>query len=245
MALADTGAVQFAATDDSRNWARAAYHAALRLPRTQGDLRHGRTWFPGVDALPNAADGSVDGVALRGPWQDALPLHGAPLHRAQLSIVYPGYPQRDPDQSEANHRYRVTRCAAHVDGLLPDGPDRRRFAREFHAYILGIHLNDCADAPTVFWPGSHRIVAEALRQAIGAGPIAQTDITEAYHEARRKVFDTVDPKPLQGAPGAALLLHRFTLHGTAPWTGGDHAEGRMTAFFRPEFPDPQTWLNAP
>lgn len=210
------------------------------------NLRHGDTWFVGVDVLPNDASGSVDGVPLAGPWQAHLPAN-RPLHRAQVSIVYPGYPQKDPQESEANHRYRIRRRAAHMDGLLPEGPDRRRFPREFHAYVLGIHLDDCARAPTVFWRGSHRIMGQAMQAAIGAQDPAQVDVTDAYHAARREVFETCDMVALDGATqGASFLMHRFTLHGTEAWHGqGTGAAARKIAFFRPEFDTADLWLNGP
>lgn len=245
--LAEEGCLQFPATAASRRWAAAARRAGLRLIRDpearRANLRHGNTWFVGVDALPNDATGAVEGVPLRGPWEAHLPWCG-PLHRAQLSVVYPGYPARDPDQSEANHRYRVQRKAAHVDGLLPMGADRRRYPGEFHAYVLGIHLNTCDAAPTVWWPGSHRIMATALAEAIGDADPAEVDVTEAYHAARREIFDRCAPQPLTGSPGASFLLHRFTLHGTEPWSGSETAEGRMTAFFRPDYPDRRDWRDA-
>lgn len=206
------------------------------------NLRHGHTWFVGVDVLPNDADGRIAGAALERPWKGHVP--ELPLHYAQVSIVYPGYPIRDPDQSEANHRFRIDRMAAHVDGLLPDGPERRRFAREFHAYILGLPLNPVAAAPTVVWRGSHRIMWAALKDAIGEEDPRTVDVTEAYHAARRTVFDTCEAVPLRADLGQSFLIHRFALHGTAPWDGKDEA-GRMIAFLRPEFPNPRDWLSTP
>ena len=247
MALSETGCLRFDATEATRRWAAAARRAALRLAAVpdvlRSNLRHGGTWFVGLDTLPNDAAGAVDGAPFDGPWSDHLPLRGD-LHRAQLSIVYPGYPARDPGQSEANHRFRVERKAAHVDGLLPVGAERRRFPAEFHAYVLGVHLNACAEAPTVWWPGSHRIIGRALRQAIGPADPSSVDVTEAYHAARREVFETCRPCALTGPPGASFLLHRFALHGTEPWRGPRQPEGRMTAFFRPEFEDENAWLTA-
>lgn len=59
-------------------WANAALKVARECaadPALQGpdNLRHSGTWFVGVDALPNAADGSIGGIPLAGPWQDAVP----------------------------------------------------------------------------------------------------------------------------------------------------------------------------
>lgn len=246
MTLAKEGWAAFPANDASRAWAAAAYRVGLNITRDPAartaHLRHGATWFVGVDALPNDAAGALEGVPLSGPWEGALPCD-LPLHRGQLSVIYPGYPQRDPGQSAANHRYRRDRRAAHVDGLLPIGTPPRRFPREFHAYVLGIHLNACDAAPTVVWPGSHHIIGAGLRDAIGTRDPACVDVTEAYHAARRQVFAQCQMRALTGPPGAGFLLHRFTLHGTDIWVGEHSPEGRMIAFFRPEFSDPLQWIS--
>ena len=245
MSLSRDGFVVFDGDPRVAAWARAAQRVATHLasdPVTRAqNLRHGETWFVGVDVLPNDPDGTVNGAPLAGPWQDHVPV--IPLHKGQLSIIYPGYPRRDPEQSEANHRYRITRAAAHVDGLLPEGPGRRRHAREFHAYILGLPLNAVSAAPTLVWPGSHQIMQSAIADAIGTRPVQEVDVTEAYHDARRRVFETCDPVPLRAAPGQSYLIHRFALHGTAPWQG-PVGPGRMIAFFRPEFDNPADWLRA-
>lgn len=241
--MENDGFVLFDADARVVDWARAARRVAKRISsdaRVQAiNLRHGRTWFVGVDALPNEVDGSVDGVALNGPWDSLVP--SLPRHNAQVSIIYPGYPKQDPDESDANHQFRVNRCAAHVDGLLPEGADRRRYAREYHAYILGLPLTPATTAPTVVWRGSHRIMQAALSAAIGTAAIGAVDLTDAYHAARRTVFETCEKVALHAEPGQSYLIHRMALHGTAPWDGPD-GPGRMVAFFRPEFPDPRDWL---
>lgn len=90
MTLAARGYLRFDATDQSRAWAAAALRVGRRITAdpaiAAANLRHGKTWFVGVDALPNAADGSVEGVPLSGPWQEHLPQTG-PLHPAQLSVI--------------------------------------------------------------------------------------------------------------------------------------------------------------
>lgn len=220
-------------------WARAAYEVARGistdpLKQTPDNLRHGRTWFVGVDALPNDSVGTIADVPLIGPWQDHVP--HLPLHPAQLSIIYEGYPKQDADESDANHRFRLNRSAAHVDGLLPIGADKRRFAREFHAYILSIPLNNITASPTVVWPGSQRIMQDALHAAFEGRNPEDVDITDVYKATRKQVFDTCEPIPLHLERGQSALLHPFILHGTQRWgTSRDQAgEGRMIAFFRPE-----------
>ncbi len=220
-------------------WAEAALKVArgiAKKPVMRGadNLRHQKTWFVGVDALPNGADGSIDGVPLNGPWVRHVP--DLPLHPAQVSIIYEGYPKQDIGESDANHRYRQNRDAAHVDGLLPLGPNRRRYAQEFHAYILSLPLNDVPHAPTVVWRGSQQIMQAALRGALEGQDPDKVDITDVYQAARRQAFEECEQVSLMITPGESALLHPFVLHGTQPW---GHApdptnEGRMIAFLRPE-----------
>ncbi|MEH6521250.1 hypothetical protein [Sulfitobacter sp.] len=220
-------------------WAEAALNVARMVAadpdmRAADNLRHNKTWFVGVDALPNAEDGSINGVPLLGPWKRHIP--DLPLHPAQLSIVYEGYPKQDTNESDANHRYRLNRAAAHVDGLLPVGPNKRRFAQEFHAYILSLPLNDVPHSPTVVWRGSQRIMQAALRGVLEGHDPENIDITDVYQAARRQVFEECEQVSLVLKPGESALLHSFVLHGTQPW---GHApdpthEGRMIAFLRPE-----------
>lgn len=238
------GFVTFGYDPHVARWAKAAYLRTLELTAVAGvlaaQLRHQDTWFVGVDTLDNDTKGTVSGVPLQGPWD----VPKLPLHAAQVSIVYAGYPKKDADESTANHLYRINRRAAHVDGLLPVGPDRRRFAHEPHAYILGLPLNDVVAAPTVVWQGSHHIMKRALVAAIGDQTPADVDITDVYQTARREVFDTCEMVAINCAVGEAFLLDRFALHGTESWDVAHPPvkEGRMIAFLRPEFPNPRDWL---
>lgn len=237
--------------------ARAAARAALADPALRARwLDCEGTWFVGVDALANDAAGRVaGGPALPEGLRAAVEaVHGPlpPLHRAQLSTVFPGYPKPRAGESTAASRYRATRDAAHVDGLLPEGPERRRHLREPHRWILGLPLTDADPeaAPLVVWEGSHAIMREAFAQALaGIAPQAwgAVDLTEAYHAARRTAFETCRRVPLPAAPGDAVLVHRLALHGVAPWGAGAKAapEGRCIAYFRPLCADPGDWLAAP
>lgn len=246
--LSTDGFVVLPAAQAVADWAASAHTAALSItsdPKQQArHLRHGSSWFVGVDALPNAADGSIDGVALRGPWTDLI---DAPAfwHRAQLSVVYPGYPRQDPQETDTAHRFRVNRFGAHVDGLLPIGPDRRRYLGEWHQFILGLPLNVSDAAPLMVWPGSHHLLGDALRAAIGQFDPTQVDLTQPYQAARRSVFDHIAPVPVIVPPGQAILLHRHLLHGVAPFAPDQAAppEGRMIAYFRPlHAGGPHAWL---
>jgi len=61
------------------------------------------------------------------------------------------------------------------------------------------------------------------RQAFQEVPPEQwhlIDLTAAYQAARRKVFSRCKRVVLHAEPGAACLLHRFTLQGISLWQEG-------------------------
>ena len=226
-------------------------------------LRSGGTWFVGVHALPNDASGAV---AERGVpplsgrpvafAHEALGLDGFAWDRAQLSVCMPGYPQPDPDESEAAFRFRCRRDAAHVDGLLRNAEGQRHLG-EAHAFILGVPLALVApcEAPFVVYEGSHAIMRRAFaRRLDGIDPARWPgeDLTEVYTAARREAFDSCRRVEVHVRPGEAYMVHRLALHGVAPWREpkGGSAPGskRMIAYFRPDtFPDdpPAWWLERP
>lgn len=223
----------------------AARHA-VRDPAHAQWLDCEGTWFIGVDALDNDETGQVgDGPPLAGQAVDFITRHLGmlPLHRGQVSVTYPGYPRPRRGEGEAAFRYRLNRGAAHVDGLKPEGTDRRRHVDEPHGWILGLPLSAAPPeaAPLILWEGSHRILGPALARAM-AGHMPEdwhrVDVTEAYQAARREVFETCPQIALHARPGEAYLLHRHCLHGVAPWADGTDAgpDGRMIVYFRPELP---------
>ncbi len=242
--LAERGWVTFPATKASLRWARAANDAATavladpEMRRTW--LQCEGTWFVGVDALPTDRVGAINGVPLASPALDAVsPV--PPLHPAQLSVIFPGYPKPRAGESDAAFRFRDARHAAHVDGLLAEGPDRRRFIREPHAFILGIALNDAPPeaSPLVVWPGSHTVMRAAFRAALKDVPQrnwSETDVTQAYTQARKQVFDISEPVAVPLRPGEAVLVHRLAVHGIAQWRaqGESFPQGRRIAYFRPQ-----------
>lgn len=229
------------------DWASATLPVAQSaVARSDQAWRCGGTWFVGVDTLPNGPDGKVGGVAF--PWA-ALPLKPEVLHPGQISVIQPGYPRADSGETVAAARFRRTRDAAHLDGLLPIGQPARRFVREPHGWILGLPLNetDTNASPLVVWEGSHIIMRKALLSAMVAAHIdewADVDVTEVYQAARAKVFDTCERRAIPARPGQATLLHRLTIHGVAPWADGAQApqEGRMIAYFRPQMASVRDWL---
>ena len=236
------------------DWAAAAYPEALKIAADPAQrarwLRHGNTWFVGVDALPNAPDGSIGGVALGGTWQDLVRLP-AQWHKAQLSVIYPGYPGRDEGETDAAHQFRLTRDAAHLDGLLAERPAKRRHLREPHSFVLGIGLNpvDAGASPLVVWEGSQHLIRAAFAGAYAAADPqdwADVDVTGIYQAVRAQVFATCPRRVITPALGQAVLVHRLAIHGVAAWAPDAHAppEGRMIAYFRPILAEPADWLAA-
>ncbi len=229
-------------------WAAAALPLARAAMATSDEpWRCGGTWFVGVDALPNGPDGRMGHSPF--PWE-ALPLAPLPLHRAQLSVVRPGYPQPSEEESDAAFGFRLRRDAAHLDGLLPVGTARRRMVKEPHGWILGLPLNECGAgaSPLVVWEGSPRIIHSALCAAFAGHDPADwgaVDVTEAYAAARAEVFRLCRRVELPGRPGEATLLHRLAVHGVAPWAAGAEApaEGRIIAYFRPQLTSVADWLD--
>jgi hypothetical protein len=244
------GWVQFPSDPEILKWlnhARPNALASLNDPAHQDWMDCEGTWFIGVDALDNDALGRVGGSEpLSGQAMRFIDQHlqRLPLHKGQVSVIYPGYPRPRKMETDAAGRYRAKRDAAHVDGIKPMGPNRERMVDEPHAWVLGISLSDAsADAaPLVVWEGSHTIMGEALaavlRQQTAGANLAQVDITEAYQAARRVVFDTCRRVELPISPGETYVMHRHLLHGVAPWGADAQAapEGRMIAYFRPELP---------
>ena len=259
-ALTDRGWLRFAHDAGLTKWAAQARRVA-RTAVTDPSLAHWHvcegTWFVGVDALGSDAQGRVAGSGpLTGPAVDYLRAApgGVPdLDRGQISVVYPGYPRPRTGESEAAFGYRLRRDAAHVDGLKPVGPARRRMLQERHQFLLGLPLTETGPgaAPLVVWDGSPEIMRAAFRAALAdhdPDTWDTVDLTDPYVTARRLVFDTCERIPLHVRPGEAYLLHRMALHGVAPWAEGATAppDGRAIAYFRPPMPGPVAdWLAEP
>ncbi len=243
-----------------RAWVEAAYDgasASLEDPRHQRWHRYAGTWFAGVNALDNDARGAVGASgALAGEAVDfidaVLGLRDFEWDAAQVSVCFPGYPRPMPGESDARLRFRRERDAAHVDGLLGEGPERRRHLREHHGFVLGIPMNDFdpAASPFVIYEGSHEVMRAAFAarfEGIESALWGEEDITDAYQDARREAFAGCKRSEIHARPGEAFVVHRLALHGTAPWRDGAEAgpDGRMICFFRPPILEPATWLHAP
>lgn len=207
--------------------------------------------------LPNDTEGAVEGgPKLSGQAvafiHEALGLTGFAWDRGQVSVCYPGYPRPMDTESEAAYRFRLNRDAAHVDGLMRVGPDRRRRINERHGFLLGIPMVEfSADAaPFVIWEGSHEIIRHAfvpLLESVAPERWGDIDVTDVYHAARREIFDCCARVEIAMRPGEAYLVHRLALHGTAPWasTAAAARDGRMIVYFRPEAGHDDHWISAP
>lgn len=220
----------------------------------RSELRCGGTWFVGANYLQNDGSGRLNNVAFEGKAVDSI-MHKYgkffnDWDKAQISICYEGYPKPSKGETLKSFNYRKDKFGAHVDGILPVGKGKRRYAREYHTFILGIPLvnfNEFA-APVVVWEGSHRIVRSFLSQTLLKTPIKvwkDQDITELYHNARRQVFLKCKRKTIIVPLGGSYILHRLTLHGIMPWGQFGKAEDdcRMIAYFRPILNKPEYWLN--
>ena len=253
----ERGWTTFGADPQVLDWLDASEAAArhsLTDPAFEQWHRCGRTWFAGVNALANDETGAVaSGPPLGGEVvRFAANRAGGPFawDRAQVSVCWPGYPKQGEGESNDAFAYRCKRDAAHVDGLLPVGPERRRFLREHHRFILGLPVGraDAAASPFVLWEGSHRMVRETLAAAFGDRPPAtwrDIDVTGVYHALRRRIFAECRRVVVTAGRGEAFLVHRLALHGIAPWRGQAAVGERMVIYFRPESGDPAAWLHAP
>ncbi|NKB63277.1 MAG: hypothetical protein GKR95_14540 [Gammaproteobacteria bacterium] len=219
-------------------------------------IRCNGTWYVGVNALNNDETGRLK----QGPpfsseairfISETFGFDDIVWDRAQISVCYPGYPQRSADEADSAYNYRLRRDAAHVDGLLPEGPTRRRHLREHHSFVLGIPMMEHSEAssPLVMWEGSHHIVREkfgAFYKEFPPNEWGNQDVTELYNETRKTIFEQCKRVVIMGRPGETYLLHRLTLHGIAPWKEkGQNDPYRMVCYFRPELSSPEDWLFQP
>jgi len=253
------GWVLFPVEPRMKAWAEACAPVAERLsrdPEYEHWWRCAGTWFAGVNVLPNDPSGGIDadGVPpLLGASIDfieqALGYRSVSYDAAQISIVTSGYPAQAEEETDAAWRYRVKRSAAHVDGLERIMPERRRKLSETHGFLLGIPLGDATaeQGAFVIWEGSHEVMRSAFRKRFDGVPPSdwrELDITEAYTDARKRVFETCEVVEIAPGLGAAYVMHPLALHGVAPWRGAD-GPARAVAYFRPDTfgGDPVAWLN--
>ena len=234
-----------------------AAKATLADPKNKQWYRYQNTWFAGVNVLPNDSAGKVaGGLALQGQALEFIHSHVSQreyqLDAAQISVCYPGYPQPMPSESEAAYRFRRDRDAAHLDGLIPVGNDRRRYLQEHHAFILGIPMVAFSEdaSPLVIWEGSHEVIRSRLQQELENLPAENwntVDLTDVYQQVRKEIFDHCERTTVHALPGEAIVMHRLAIHGVAPWKEGAWCDdiGRMICYFRPLLADPAHWLMDP
>jgi len=256
----DKGWCRFKFDKKLMRWINHALPAARKTVSAEQNrqwLRCGGTWFAGVNLLPNTVEAALSGgEALAGDVvdfiHDSLDLKLFEWDQAQVSVCYPAYPQPMPAETEAAFAYRRDRDAAHIDGLLPEGAKRRRHLREYHGFILGIPMVEFAPgaSPFVVWEGSQVIIRETFSEVFQSLPAAhwgEVDVTEVYHDVRRRIFDSCKRVEIHARPGEAYLVHRLALHGMAPWKedASATADGRMICYFRPNIGGAEEWLGNP
>jgi len=226
--------------------------AAAADPKHNHWLRHGGTWFAGVNILENNTQGAVDGgQKLSGNavnFVEQLTDAQIKLDKGQISVCYPGYPKPSVDENEAGFKYRLSRDAAHLDGVLKD--DGERYLREYHDYILAIPMTDvsASAAPFVVWNGSHRTVHATLQRALAntsATEWSKVPVKKAYQAMRKEIFNECTRVEVPLKVGQVLVAHRLLLHGTATWQENAIAgsDGRMICFFRPATLTINQWLD--
>lgn len=259
--LAQKGWHRLSASEELNAWSEVHLSAAQNC---MGDKQHKQwwryqnTWFAGVNALPNDDKGAVGDKpplpqSLRQLLADYCQTSIQAMDQGQISALFPGYPQPDPQQSKAANHFRKHHFAAHLDGLVPHGPDRRRLLTEQHSFILGISLTDhpANAAPLMVWPGSHMILQKWLIDHLGSLPESDWctfDLTQSYQQTRQQILADIQPQAIHLDQGDAYVFHRHMLHGMGSWPpkAVDHnAQGRILAYFRPCWHQPQAWLHGP
>ena len=230
------------------------------------DFRSGSTWFAGINFLDNEIGGDVDGISFSSAlWSQISGKFGVGIKywdTAQVSICWKGYPRKDRSESEKAFKYRLKKYSSHVDGLIPIGSSRKRFAKEFHAFILGIPIinNRVDSAPLMVWEGSHKIFRNMFRKVyagLSETEISNLDVTEIYQKYRRKVFSTCPVRKVFSHNNQPYILDRHLLHGIESWSVpiGDpllpHLDklfctnpmsGRIVVYFRPAYKNPLDWI---
>lgn len=255
MLFGDKGYVKFNYDEQIVKWADCAREKGSEILANPGQLEEWLqcegTWFVGVDVLPNDSSGGFDEVKLPCIFSKFLDkINLKPYHKAQLSVIYPGYPRPRLGDSKSAFEYRLKRDAAHVDGLLPVGAQKRRYLIEPHGVILGVPLNNThpGASPIVVWKGSHRIMQQEFSKIFSNVPPSDwknIDVTETYKNARRHCFENCERTVINSPLGSGYALHPLLLHGITPWFSskqGPDSLSRQVAYFRPLLNEVQDWL---
>ena len=255
MLFGKTGYIEFGYDEQIAKWAECAKKKSSRIladpAHLQKWLQCEGTWFVGVDVLPNNSTGDFQNTKLPTVFKSFMDkINLKPYHKAQLSVIFPGYPKPRIGDSEAAFEYRRKRDAAHVDGLLPIGEEKRRYLVEPHGVILGIPLNNThpGASPIVVWEGSHSIMQKEFSRLfsnINPSDWKDVDVTDTYKKARKYCFENCNRITITGSVGTGYALHPLLLHGIAPWVcpiKGPESASRQVAYFRPLLRNVQDWL---
>ena len=256
MLFGDKGYIEFKYEEQIAKWAEFAGKKGNEILANPNQLAKWLqcegTWFVGVDVLPNDSKGNFKSVKFPHTFSRLMKnINLKPYHKAQLSVIFPGYPRPRAGDSEAAFEYRLKRDAAHVDGLLPIGTEKRRYLIEPHGIILGIPLNNTHSgaSPIVVWEGSHLIMKKEFSNLLSKVPPSSwkdIDLTDTYKKARRNCFENCTRKVIESPVGTGYAIHPLLLHGMAPWVSpskGVESSNRQVAYFRPLLNNVQDWLS--
>ena len=229
------------------------------------NLRSGFTWFVGTNFLDNSSNGKIGTKSFsKKIFKNILDKFGSNVQywdKGQVSICWPGYPKKDFYETKNSFDFRIKRFASHIDGIIPLGSKKRRFAKEYHAFILGFPImnNFPYCAPLVVWEGSHKIFRNFFKEiyeGMSSNKISNIDITDLYNEYRKKVFSNCEAKKIIPQFNQPFLLDRHLLHGIDEWKEQKNdksilknkkvlnrlSDGRIIVYFRPIFTDPYDWI---
>ena len=256
MLFGDTGYIEFKHDEQIVKWAEYAGKKGNEILANSSQLAKWLqcegTWFVGVDVLPNDSGGNFKEVKFPDIFKRLMEkINLKSYHKAQLSVIFPGYPKPRAGDSEAAYKYRLKRDAAHVDGLLPIGTNKRRHLIEAHGIILGIPLNNTHSgaSPIVVWEGSHLIMQKEfsnLLSKVAPSGWKDIDLTDTYKKARRNCFENCKRVVIESPVGTGYALHPLLLHGITPWVSpskGLESSNRQVAYFRPLLNNVQDWLS--
>ncbi len=192
-------------------WMRQGLRSPNPVNRHGAALR--RHLVRGCRRTPQRRDGAVPG----GPPFLARPMEfikndlrfAPPLHRAQVSVCYPGYPRTSPDETPAAFGFRLNRDASPCRRASGGRPGSPPLPERAAAYIWGFRSRKPVRMPRRWslWQGSHRHMGKVFTEALANKAQAEwpgIDLTEAYQAARREVFASLPEGGLANEAGGSL-----------------------------------------
>ena len=111
MLFGEKGYREFGYDEQVAKWAEFAKKKGNRIladpAQLQKWLQCEGTWFVGVDVLPNDSRGDFINTQFPNVFKSFMSkINLKPYHKAQLSVIFPGYPKPRIGDSEAAFEYR-------------------------------------------------------------------------------------------------------------------------------------------